>query len=73
VKKNLIEEFKNKFVAVGVEMQGRNAPYFFYGFLLEINDDNLLLELKNKSGYKYVSLGEIIDIHIDKNRRKSFV
>lgn len=65
--KKLIKYVNNN-VAIGVEHYSkfRNAPFFFFGNLLEVNENNLLLELHNDGGFKSIKLEQVVDIHLDR-------
>lgn len=63
IEKKEIEEFLNKYVAVGVPhdiIAGR--IFFYFGIVKYINSDELKIETKN--GYRIVSLENIRDIHL---------
>jgi hypothetical protein len=61
-----LDNFIGKKVAIGVPHQYKKQPFFFFGTLLHVKKKQLLLELENQTGFKYIPLEEIVDIHLDK-------
>jgi len=66
MEKRFLINFINENVAIGIDSYRRTRPYFFFGVLLEVNDDSILLELEHKKGFKTLHLTDIVDVHFDK-------
>ncbi len=62
MKRELLEEYYNKRVAIAVENESRRY-FWFYGTLVELTDEYLIL--KYKTGMKRLPLNEIANIHLD--------
>ena len=65
MKRELLEEYYNKRVAVATE-NARGRYFWFYGTLAELTDEYLIL--KYKTGMKRLLLGDIANIHLDTKR-----
>ncbi len=65
MKKEFINKYLNEHVAVGVK-SARGRPFFFFGKILKISDDDLFLELTGGNGFKIIKLSLIVDVHLDK-------
>ena len=65
MKKELLEEYYNKRVAVATE-NARGRYFWYYGVLSELTDEYLIL--KYKTGMKRIPLSDIANIHLDTKR-----
>ena len=59
--REFLKPLKGKHVAVGVPHKIEDRPYFFYGTLIDITHDSLILQLR--AGIKEINLREIVDVH----------
>ena len=70
--KKEFKRFLGKHVAVGVPHRSEDRPFFFFGRLINVTDDAVLLERKFKlykiEGLKQIPMDLIIDIHISEPR-----
>lgn len=73
MQKNECMKLLKNYVAVGIPHKSQDRPFFFYGKLVDVTDDFVLLERKMDvegiEGYKQIPLNQIIDIHINEPRR----
>lgn len=65
MQRELITKYHGQNVAIGLRHYSRDAPFFFYGRLLEVNENYCLTELEHGKGFKSINLMEILDIHLD--------
>ncbi len=74
-RQNLVS-FIGFFVCIGVPNRFREIPYFFFGELIEVTQETILLKLHKDGGFKSIRIEEILDIHKDRkfsdeNRRRN--
>jgi hypothetical protein len=60
MKEEILQEFLNKDVIVGVPHPFEDRPFYFYGLLIDVNITSITL--KTRGGYKQLDLEEIIEI-----------
>ena len=63
MEKKFLVQYFNKQVAIGVPHTSRPRPFFYYGKLIELTDQYLILQLV--SGIKHIEITDIIDVHFD--------
>lgn len=66
MQERFLRRFINKNVAVGIPVDFRRDPYFYFGRLIQVDSGSILIELDNDRGYKRIKSNEIHDIHLDK-------
>jgi len=73
MQKEECKRFLKQYIAVGIPHRSEDRPFFFYGKLVDVTDNYVLLErrmdIEGIEGYKQILLDQIIDIHINEPRR----
>jgi hypothetical protein len=63
MKKKYLNKFLNRRVAVGVPHETKKIPFFYFGTMIDLTNEYLVLEIQD--GVKQIFLKDIIEVQFN--------